>query len=171
MILTPMRFDGYTWRHNPKSLTILSRRRTIELTLPLKEDIQLLGERVSAIEGSGELYGADCIEQYLRLYELYKRGQIAILSIPRLPAMRACMSALSFASKPSDDVLVYSFRFEKAADSVTGGEGEKSFMPQQDMTLWDIAYQTGVSVERLTELNPWIRDINAIESGRSVRLC
>lgn len=172
MTLTPMRFDGYTWPHNPRSLTLESGRRTIEFAPPLRDaGMTLAGERITAVEGTGEWYGGDALSQYAELYALYRRGGVGVLAIPGLEAMHACFVSLTLTAAPSDGVPGYRFRFERAAApqaeqptqyTVTSGDGE---------SLWDVSYRLGIGIDQLVELNPQIRYPDAVMINERVRIC
>ena len=68
----PMRFCGMSLHHNPAKLSVLNSANTRRLTVPFTApDTQHLGVGLWVVKGEGELYGADCMDQYMQLRELY----------------------------------------------------------------------------------------------------
>ena len=64
--MTNLRFKEYTFRHNPRSLTVRSRRLTAQVScFGLGQALQELGPGLTEVEGEGELFGTDAMEQFL----------------------------------------------------------------------------------------------------------
>jgi len=172
MKLVPMRFMGYTWHHNPKKLTIKSNKKVIELKLPYHDDVlQNFGESQLRINGSGELYGEDCMEQYERLFKLYRSGKEGILCLPRLSPLYACFESLEIVADDTPDVLTYSFSFISTKPLLTNCRINKEADVAQGDTLWDISYRYGVPMDILCVLNPQIMFVNDLCGIEKVRLC
>ena len=63
--MTNLRFKEYTFRHNPRSLTVRSRRLTAQVScFGLGQALQELGPGLTEVEGEGELFGTDAMEQF-----------------------------------------------------------------------------------------------------------
>ena len=73
--MTNLRFKEYTFRHNPHSLTVRSRRLTAQVScFGLGQALQELGPGLTEVEGEGELFGTDAMEQFLELQQLQGQG-------------------------------------------------------------------------------------------------
>ena len=172
MKLAPMRFDGYTWHHNPKSLTVKSKKKSVELKLPYYDDVlQTFGESLVTLTGTGELYGSDCLEQFLRLNDVYKKGTEGILCLPGLSPFFACFDSLELVASDIPDVLTYSFVFVMTKPLKSSGLTQKSVDVTADDTLWDISFRHKVPMQKLLLLNPQIMFVNDMQGIERVRLC
>lgn len=169
----PMRFCGYTFHHNPATLKIEHTGRLRELehpySLPYAEH---LGNRLRRVTGEGELYGADCIAQFLKIKDLFENGEAGLLSLPRIPAMYAYLKELTMTAEPKEDILTYRFLFVEAHLPEREESSRESYETIVDCeSLWDISYRFGVPIDTLVQLNPQIGYIDTIAEGVSVRLC
>lgn len=172
MKLCAMRFNGYTWHHNPKKLEISNGKKVVSLDVPYAQDIlQNFGEKPVRIKGSGELYGEDCLQQYERLLEVYQKQQSAILCLPQLAPIYAYFESLTVNAQTMPDVLTYNFVFLQTKQKPQPEKFERVVKAQENETLWDIAYKYSVSIEDLVKLNPQIMFINDLSQGELVRLC
>lgn len=169
----PMRFDGLSLHHNPQKLVIENDSRVRELvTSGRTSHTDYLHRKPCVISGEGELYGTDCLEQYLVLEELHRSQRCGKLALPHMQPMYAFLKELRLLSEPQENVLTYrfvflqahSFRLHKPASSYyfTLSAGE---------SLWDIGWRFGVGIDDLVRLNPQIPHIDALEENERVRLC
>lgn len=172
MRLTPMRFSGYTWHHNPKSLKIEFQQR-IETTRPPYESSNSsnFGERLRVVRGEGELYGEDCMEQFYRLKKLYERAEPGILAIPDSVCMKAYFSRLKQLMEPKNNVLSYSFEFTQTKNENEKGQRMYYVTQSEGENLFDISYRFGVDIDTLVKKNPRVRVIDEIEEGERIELC
>lgn len=168
-----MRFGGYTFRHNPAKLRIDDEANIVRLISPCTPpDSIALGRKLRVITGEGELYGADCTEQYCGLHSLYEKGSKGLLSLPNMPPVYAYLRELRLIAEPSDDVLSFSFGFIEARGGAEAVTPEDCYTVRDDgESLWDIAYACGSSVDELVRLNPQIRYIGCLSAGEKVRIC
>ena len=75
--MTNLRFKEYTFRNNPRRLVVLHRKRTTSaVCCGFGESLQQLGPGLSEVQGEGELFGEDAMEQFaqLRLDGGWQRG-------------------------------------------------------------------------------------------------
>ena len=171
MNLVPMRFKGVEWHHNPREISFECAKQINELHAPYgRSYIQNTGRKNMIIKGEGELCGADCTEQFGRLFELFKSGGSGVLAIPKLGTVHAVFESLKIKGYPKPDVLTYSFVFrevmEKAADNFP-----KTCQAAAGDTLWDISYRFGKPIDRLIALNPWVKRPDENLGGMEVSLC
>lgn len=172
MKLCPMRFDSYTWHHNPKKLTIKSGKRIVTLGVAYGSDVlQNFGEKPITISGTGELYGEDCLSQFERLKEIYQSGVCAVLCLPKLSPMYACFDSLSMVAHSTPNVLTYSFSFTQVKREKSDVSSAYSIITDCDTTLWDVSYKYGVDIDTLIKLNDSIMFINDLKAGEMVRIC
>lgn len=171
MRLVPMRFKGVQWHHNPREIVFECEKHINELHAPFgRSYVQDAGRRNRLIKGEGELYGADCREQFARLYELFQSGGNGVLAIPGLCAVHAVFEELRLTGYARPDVLTYRFVFREMME-MTEEQTQTSYTPAQDETLWDVSCRFGIVIDRLVALNPWLRRPDEPLGGREVALC
>ena len=171
MKLVPMRFKGVSWRHNPRELTFVCEKQVRELHSPFGgSQLQNTGRKCIKIKGRGELYGADCLQQFEELLRLFKSGGSGVLAIPHLSPVRAVFESLTLEGDPKPDLLAYRFEFreEKPADD---GITPREYTAAQGETMWDVSYRFGVEIDPLMRLNPDVKRPDIPLGGRAVRLC
>lgn len=172
MKLEPMRFNGYSFNHNPKELLIKSEKKTAVINIPYGDDVlQNFSEGLVEISGSGELYGLDCIAQFERLCDVYKKGGEGILCLPQLPPVYACFESLKVLANDTPDVLRYSFVFRTTRPINKPKLHRKEVAVAKGDTLWDVSYRHDVPMEILCILNPQIMFVNDLSQVEKVRIC
>ena len=73
--MTNLRFKEYTFRNNPRRLVVLHRKRTASaVCCGFGESLQQLGPGLSEVQGEGELFGEDAMEQFAQLRALMEGG-------------------------------------------------------------------------------------------------
>lgn len=171
MTLAPMRFKGVEWRHNPHEITFHCEKQLDERVAPYdKAYVQQTGRRNMLIKGEGELYGADCMEQFERLYALFQGGGCGVLAIPGIGALHAVFEALTLKGVPKEDVLTYGFVFREVME-LAAADGQTVCTAAEGETLWDIAYRFQKDIDTLVALNPWVRRPDENLGGKEVALC
>lgn len=169
----PMRFGGLSLNHNPHKLVIGNNSNIRELMPPCCDaDSVYLGERMKTVSGEGELYGADCLEQFAALDAMRKSYVCKKLSLPRLRPFYAFLQELEMTAQPVDGVLSYRFVFCQAQSPRKSVVSNEFYTVTDDgESLWDISYLFSVKPERLVELNPRIRYVDELSAGMRVRIC
>ena len=171
MKLVPMRFKGVEWHHNPREITFECAKKVNELHAPFgRAYIQDTGRRNMLIKGEGELYGADCTEQFGSLCALFQSGGCGVLAIPKLCAVHAVFEELKLTGYPAPDVLRYRFVFREVMEK-TAERAQTVYKAAEGETLWDVSYRFDVVIDRLVALNPWVRRPDEDVGGREVALC
>lgn len=169
----PIRFCGFSLHHNPHQLTIENTANVRELVTPCcQPDSVHLGLGLRRISGEGELYGADCLAQYHALEQLHRSQSLGKLILPHMVPLYAYLKELRMTAEAHDDVLRFRFVFTEACSPRKSRRSSEIYVTQEpDESLWDIAYHSGVPIERLTELNPQIAHIDRLVQGERVKLC
>lgn len=87
--MTNLRFKEYVFRHNPARLKV-SRCQKVSRSCcyGVGEHLQLLGNGLTVVEGEGELFGVDALEQFCALQKLAGQGA-GLLSGAGLEPMQA----------------------------------------------------------------------------------
>ena len=117
MKLVPMRFAGVQWRHNPREISFECDKKLNEFKAPYNSSfVQNTGRNNIRIKGTGELYGDDCMEQFEKLFELFRENKKGVLSIPRLTPVYAYFESLKIFGEPRPDILTYSFAFRELSE-------------------------------------------------------
>lgn len=171
MELALMRYKGFNFRVNPLSVEITGSDSQSKYTLPFNGEILIskgMGCRV--VKGKGELKGKDCIERYAELRALQMKGGEGVLSPPGLMPFKAFFTKLVAEADVTPDRICYSFEFTEASsvpvDSLPHGHTVK-----EGETLYDIAFDYGIKLENLVELNSQIKRPDELKKGEKVRLC
>lgn len=167
-----MRFMGHTWHHNPKELSIECGKTVVKFGVPyFREMLQSFSDKLITVNGVGELYGEDCLQQYKTLMNIFKKGGTGILCLPSLPAMYACFESLKMLANDKPSVITYEFRFTQCEERDSLSKFSKTVVADGTKTLWDIAYENNVDVETLLQLNPHIMFPNDVKEGVEVLIC
>lgn len=169
---TQMKFGEYTFMHNPKTLTVSNRVSGSTAVVPY------CGSRFEAvaldnalISGKGVITGEACFERLLALLEMFRRRESALLSVSPLPAVRAVLTSLEYTLAPKESTVEISFEFTSCSGcESTEEEIPHSVVAAKDETLWDISYKYSVSVERLLQLNSFVKRPDILEKGQVIRL-
>ena len=170
MRLVPMRFRGVTWRHNPREITFESDREVHELHAPFAGGaVQDTGRKNMLVKGEGELFGADCLQQFARLLSLFREGGSGVLAIDGVKPFHAVFQSLKIVGEPKPDILTYRFVFREVRNesdgppaAYTAGAGEN---------LWDVSYRFGIVIDTLVALNPQVKRPDILTEGEVIRLC
>lgn len=169
---TQMKFGEYTFMHNPKTLTVYNKISGGSVVMPY------CGSRYEAvaldnalIRGKGVITGSGCFERLLSLLEMLRRGESALLSVSPLPAVRAVLTSLEYTLAPKENTVEISFEFTSCS-SCESSENEipHSVIAAEGETLWDISYKYSVAVERLLQLNTFVKRPDILEKGQVIRL-
>lgn len=188
MTLSPMRFKGYVWPHNPKTYTIEYRRVVRSHKVPFGVcALQDMGRSNRVLRGEGEFVGPNAYDAFKRLAAVFCENTPGLLVHPVWQMSKAWFVALSLKREPTEDYVGYTFEFwECAGDteaslmtvaSPTGGavaaaadaEAQRYTVVAGDC-LWNIAAKNGMTLEALIALNPQIKNPNLIYAGDSIRL-
>lgn len=169
----PMRFNGFTFRHNPSRLKIEDAQSVPVILPPFDAPDSIgLGRRPRIIRGEGELCGADCVEQYRALHALYRQGVRGLLTLARMAPMTAYLKELVLTAEPREDILAFSFCFIEARGEACAVSAQPYYTVEASgESLWNVAYRSGTDVDTLVRLNPQIADIADLDAGERVRLC
>lgn len=172
MTLVPMRFKTYEWKYNPEEISFECEKNIRELESPNSTAyVQNLGRKNRLIKGKGQLCGEDCHEQFARLWQIFEEGGVGVLALPFVKPVYAVFERLAVIGEPVPDMLTYSFVFrevmEREKEATVG-----TYIANAGECLWDISYMSRVEIEKLLELNPWIKQADEpIVKGRVIKIC
>lgn len=109
--MTNLRFKEYVFRHNPAKLKV-SRCQKISRSscYGFGEHLQLLGDGLTVVEGEGELFGADAVEQFYALQKLVGQGA-GLLSGAGLEPMQAVLEEAKMLGVGGQELVEYRVRF------------------------------------------------------------
>ena len=193
MILTPMRYKGYTWPHNPRVYSIDYERKMATNKVPFGlYYLQDLGRTRRVMEGEGEFVGEGAYSQFGELANVFHENGPGLLIHPVWQAASAYFVTLRLEQEPLPNYVRYSFSFWEDVDyysgaasvqtagsiggtgtgtgtSPTAGASTRYRVVQGD-TLWGIAQRFGLPLETLVALNPRIKNPNLIRPGDEVRV-
>ena len=184
MTLTPMRFKNYVWPHNPRVYSIDYERKMAVSKLPFgRYVLQDLGQTNRIMAGEGEFVGEGAYEQFGKLANTFYDPGPGQLIHPVWQMASAHFVSLRLEQEPRPDYVRYSFVFWEdggeqgkvkqvsaaAQQSGAGSEARYHTVVQGD-TLWALAGRYGLSIERLLQLNPGIKNPNLIRVGEKVRV-
>lgn len=171
MKLAPMKFGTYSWKYNPRKITFECEKSVNEMKIPFGfSTVQNMGRRNMMIKGEGELVGADCAEQFKRLFEVFRNSGVEVLTIPEMSGIYAVFESLEIIGEPKPDVLSYRFVFREITEKKQT-EKESFTYAKDGQTLWDISAGKGISIDRLVLLNPDVKFPDSNLFGKRVCLC
>ena len=192
MNLTPMRYKGYTWPHNPRVYSIDFQRTVAAHKTPFgRYQLQDLGMGHRVMAGEGEFAGEGAYEEFQRLACVFYEDGPGLLIHPLWQAANAYFVSLRVEQEPRPDYVRYSFAFweeyglysglatrsteKSAAQTQTAGQNQTAGQAAYHRvakgdTLWALARRYGVSLTELVALNPQIKNPNLIRVGEEVRV-
>ena len=110
--MTNLRFKDYIFRHNPRKIVTRYQQKTaVSLCYGFGQTVQQLGKGITVVEGEGELFGPDAMEQFFVLRKLAEQGGSGILSGAGLEPMKAVFEDLQMVGRGGDQTITYIFRF------------------------------------------------------------
>lgn len=110
--MTNLRFGGYQFAHNPRKLTVKYLKNTAEsICMGFGAALQELGPGLTVVEGEGELFGADAMEQFQQLRRVFLQQGSETLSGAGLEPMRAVFRELILLGRGGEQALTYRLRF------------------------------------------------------------
>lgn len=185
-MLTPMRFKNYVWPHNPRVYSIDYARKMAAGKTPFgRYFLQDLGQTNRIMAGEGEFVGEGAYAQFGQLANAFYDPGPGQLVHPLWQTANAYFVSLRLEQEPRPDYVRYSFEFwedsgqQVELKQVTPEQEQEQPKPAADApyhtvvqgdTLWGISRRYGVSLEKLLELNPFIKNPNLIRMGEKVRL-
>lgn len=186
-MLTPMRYKGYTWPHNPRVYSIdYERKMAVHKTPFGLFHLQDLGRTCRVMEGEGEFVGPDAYAQFGQLATVFYEDGPGVLVHPLWQAANAYFVSLRLEQEPRPDYVRYSFTFWEDDSWYTGlavrnaSGGNQSEQRREETavyhqvvkgdSLWALAARYGVTLEALIARNPQIKNPNLIRVGEKVRI-
>lgn len=187
MILSPMRYKGFVWPHNPRVYTITYERKLVAHKIPFgRHYVQSLGQTRRVLKGEGEFVGEEAYDTFKKLATVFYEETPGMLVHPVWMAAMAWFAGLELRQEPRRDYVAYSFEFWEVVggnnaaalttrEVDTGGTVNAAAVAKwhtvaQGETLWGLSRQYGVALDRLVALNPDIRNPNLIYVGQKVRI-
>lgn len=192
MLLTPMRYKDYIWPHNPATYSITYERQVAVHKVPFgRYCMQDLGMGCRVMRGQGEFSGKDAYEEFKKLATVFYKEGPGLLIHPLWQISNAYFTALKLEQEPLPDYVRYSFEFRERYDGYqealtssaassaegSGGTGDAApALPSQENTytvvsgdtLWGVAKRHDVTLEKLLQANPGIKNPNLIYPGDKV---
>lgn len=186
MRLAPMSYGDYVWPHNPRVYEIEFTRRVVSHKVPFGlYTLSDLGREHRVLKGEGEFSGEDAYDQFKELACMFYPGEPRMLVHPVWQAAPALFVKLRLRQEPRPDYVAYEFEFwecfegyenklrkiEKPIVSPEEGAVEKSsYTLKWGDTLWGLAVKNGMSLQKLLELNPQIKNPNVYYVGDVIYL-
>ncbi len=193
MTMTPMRYKGFVWPHNPRTYTIRYERQVAVHKVPFgRYAMQDLGMGRRIMEGEGAFLGPDAYDTFKALASVFYEGGPGTLVHPVWQSASAYFVRLSLTQEPRPDYVGYAFTFWEDFGGcrqglrVRGGGGSATLtLPSpapkpaeegayhtmvQGETLWGVAAALGTTVEDLLTLNPRIGNPNSVTAGERVQV-
>lgn len=168
-----MQFKDYVFSHNPSKFEIINDRRLTQYISPLVCDVvQDLGLRARIVKGSGEFFGTDCMEQFMKLYSLYRKSGSGKLILPTGTNFYAYFKELELVGEAGPFSIKYSFCFLEDTmrkDEVKSSSNQFHRVAEGE-TAWHIAALYKTDINTLLALNPSISSPNHINAGDVIRV-
>lgn len=181
-----MQFRDYIWPHNPKTYTIEYERAMAAHKVPFgRYTLQNMGLTRRVMKGEGEFAGESAYQEFKKLASLFYQEGAGVLIHPVWQVAKAHFVELALVQEPRQDYVRYRFTFwedfegydkslkpvqsSNAVAAKEEGTAEYYTVVRGD-TLWRIANRYGLTLARLLELNPQIKNPNLIYPGEQVRV-
>lgn len=150
-----MRFQDYTWKHNPKAIQVACRREIKEWKLPGQGNLCRTWVRES---GSSQERG-NCSGKIASFssgrWRLCANRRNRLLILPDSTGFEASLVSLTMVGQAGPDIVGYRFEFwEQVGKGIPVlREGKDYHIVQEGETLWDISKLYGISISELARRN------------------
>ncbi len=173
MLNSMIRFKGYVFEHNPKTLKITSKKNIVsQSVLGEKSDVFESGDNSRVVTGEGSISGVDCIYKFLKLFKIKEEKGSGILSLPNTKPFYAFFESLEFSADPTPELISYKFVFrEDSSKPLSKITSEVYYNLSADEDLWDVSRKFDTPIEALVSLNPQLKRTDDVEEGSRVRIC
>lgn len=178
--LSPMRFKGYVWPHNPRVYGIEYRREVRERAVPFGLYVlQNMGRRHRVLRGEGEFCGAGAYAEFKKLATVFYENTPGLLVHPLWDTATAYFVALELEQEPTENYVRYSFEFWECfegyrtalkAVGAAAQSGAAEYVVAAGDSIWSIAAAQGMDAAALLALNPDLRNANLLAAGTRLRL-
>lgn len=190
MKLTPMRYKGYIWPHNPRVYTIEFERKMAVHKVPFgRYHLQDLGLTRRVMRGEGEFLGPGAYDEFKKLATVFYSNGPGLLTHPVWQTSSAYFVELALKQEPREDHVSYTFTFWEDYTGCTTGltpvsakHTSVSYAGNESggqvryhtvtigETLWGIAAAYGLTVNELIAWNPQIANPNLIYPGQQIKV-
>ena len=175
-----MRYKNYIWPHNPRVYEVRFSREMVCRKVPFGAYVlQNLGRSCRVLRGEGEYAGPDAYDRFRELASVFYENRPGLLVHPLWQESNAYFVELSLREVPTQDYVAYSFvfweSFDQYGDVTEAGQegyGEPAVtyhVLRPGESFWTVAALYGGSA-RLLELNPKIRNPNALPAGTRLKV-
>ncbi len=165
-----MSYRGFCFEVNPKTVKVEFKRAQSTAVIPRhRARTEEICELPAVISGTGRLYGSDARAKMQGFLSAYKKGGAAYLFSPVFPPVKAYFTSLTFSVNAEEDCIEYAFSFKEAESKKRGSFDFGYTLAEDGENLFDIAYRTGVSIEKIIALNGF-EDPFSVTEGEKVWL-
>ncbi len=164
-----LRYKDYTFRVNPRRLEVTGERQLARAQAPFAgEAVYDLGPRAAVVYGEGEFFGANAMQEYLRLEAVYRQGEAGLLYLPGLKPFMAHFALFKAIGEPGREGLSYAFRFVEATLQTGGASaaGQLRHIVRENETLFAIAARYNTTAASLLRQNPAVASPNRPTAGQ-----
>lgn len=154
MKLIKMRYKGISFDANPSSIEISMEKNISKRNIPFySSKVQEVNFLPQKITGKGRLTGEDAREKAHQLEVAFKSNGSDYLFVPNAAPIKSFFKALSMSYDSKDNSIIFSFEFVEDSKYKKDEFVLEYVYPLEDETIYDISRRTGVSVEKILELN------------------
>lgn len=186
-MLSPMRFGGYVWPHNPRVYEIEFNRRIVCHKVPFGlYALSDLGRDQRILRGEGAFAGENAYEEFKQLARMFYTDKPQVLVHPIWQTAPAWFVSLRLRQEPRPDYVSYAFEFwesfegyERTAKALVEPEQERETLVQAERkthvirrgdTLWAVSRDNGLTLGELLALNPQVKNPNLCQIGDVIYL-
>lgn len=162
-----MTYRGFCFNVNPDSVKAeFSRAHSTALIFGKRAKPKEICELPSKISGSGKFVGENAREFMQSFYSVYKKGGAAYLFSPVFPPVKAFFTRLDFSIGAGGECINYTFEFIESQNEKKGAFDFGYTLAEEGENLFDISNRTGISVEKIFNLNGFETPFSVEEGDR-----
>lgn len=111
--MAKLRFKGYEFSYNPKTITIKQEKQILAHPLPQEKSVfqQDMGKRPIEIFGEGELFGEQANKQFKEIYSLFQSEGSGLLTLPHFKPVYCFLAEIKNIKRAGPELISYSFKF------------------------------------------------------------
>lgn len=154
--LTRMQYKDFVFPQNPAEIKVesagLQTVRSVNGETPFVNGIS---RKPIVVSGEGSFYGEDAVANALELQNFLSSPDSGWLIVPASPPIKAFLTSFSSVCNAVKNCVFYSFTFTEDCSHRKYGGNPNYTYAQVGENLFDVAYRTGVSIDKIMEVNDY----------------
>ncbi len=152
--LTRMQYKDFVFPQNPAEIKVESSGlQTVKSVNGETPFVNGGGRKPVVVSGEGSFYGDNAVTDALSLQHFLSSSESGWLIVPASPPIKAFLTSFSSVCNAVKNCVFYTFTFTEDCSHKKYGGNPKYTYAQVDENLFDVSRRTGVSIDKIMEVN------------------